>query len=77
MATLGLIASGGGPTSYRIIVEYDGRPDHNFRKIANQISMFVLLLVGIKDKLVATRGCPGLSYLNTDKRAMDIPNIGL
>ena len=29
------------------------------------------------EKLAATRGCPGLSYLNTAKRAMAILNIGL
>ena len=29
------------------------------------------------DKLVATRGFPGLSYLNTSERAMAILNIGL
>ena len=28
------------------------------------------------DKLTATRGCPGLSYLNTCERAMSILNIG-
>ena len=29
------------------------------------------------DKLVATRGCPGLSCLNTSEQAMVILNIGL
>ena len=39
--------------------------------------MFGLFLVGNMDKLVATRVCTGLSYLNTVKQAMAILNIGL
>ena len=59
------------------LVEYDGVPDQNIVHLANQIYMFGLFLVGNMDKLVATRVCTGLSYLNTVKQAMAILNIGL
>ena len=77
MATIGLIAGGGLPAPYLVIFEYDGGPDHKLYHIANQIYLFAVLLVGNMDKLVATRGCPGLSYLNTSERAMDTLKIGL
>ena len=77
METIGLIAGGWQPTPYLLIVKCDGGPDHNLYHLANHISLFALLLVGIMDKLVATRGFPGLSYLNTAKRAIAILNIGL
>ena len=77
MVTFGLIAGGELPTPYFVLVKCDGKPDHNLGHLVNQISLFVLSLAGNMDKLVATRGCPGLSYLNTTKRAMAIINIGL
>ena len=39
--------------------------------------MFALFLVGKMYKLVATCGCPGLSYLNIFERDMAVLNIGL
>ena len=39
--------------------------------------MFALFLVGNMYKLLATRGCPGFSCLNTAERAIAILNIGL
>ena len=77
MATLSLIAGGGQQTSYFVLVECDGGPDHNLVHLANHIYLFALLFVENMDKLVATRGCPGLSYMNTDKLAISIINIGL
>ena len=77
MATLGLIAGGGQPTPYFVLVECDEGPDHNLCHLANQISLFALFLVGNMDMFLATRDCPGLSYLNTAERAMAILNIGL
>ena len=51
--------------------------DHNLTHIGNQVALVGLFLSGRMDKLTATRGCPGLSYLNSCERAMPILNIGL
>ena len=77
MATLVLIAGGGRTTPYFVIVDCGGGPEHNLEHLTNQIYMFALSLVRNMDKLVATCGCPGLSYLNNSGRAMVISNIGL
>ena len=77
MATIGLIAGVGRPTPYLFIVECDGGPNHNVYHLANQISLFALLLVVNMDKLVSTRSFPGLYYLNTAEQAMAILNVGL
>ena len=77
MATLGLIEGRGRPAPYLVLVECDGGPYQNLGHLANQISLFVLLFVGNMDKLIETRSCPGLSYLNTTGQAMAILKIGL
>ena len=77
MATLGLIAGGGLPTPYFVLVEYYGKTDHNLGHLGNQISLFVLFPAVNMNKLVATRGFPSLLYLKTAKQAMAILNIGL
>ena len=77
ISTLAFIAVGEQPTPYLLLVKCYGGPDHNLGHLANQIYMFGLFLVGNMDKLVATRVCTGLSYLNTVKQAMAILNIGL
>ena len=76
-ATQGLFGGEAKPTPYYVLVECDGGPDHNLRHVGNQVSLFSLFLVGNMDKLVATRGCPGLSYLNSAERAMAILAIGV
>ena len=57
--------------------ECDVGPEHNLGHLANDISLFVLFVVVNTEKLVATRGCPGLFYLKTTKQDMAIINIGL
>lgn len=62
---------------YSVLIEADGGPDHNLTFLSNKIALLGLFLIGNMDKLTATRGCPGLSYLNTAERAMANLNIGL
>ena len=65
MATLGIVTGGVRPTPYFVLLGCYGGPDYNLGRLANQISIFVLFLVGNMDKLVAERVFPGISYLNT------------
>ena len=58
--------------AYMVLIECDGGPDHNLTFLYNQLALFGLFLIGGMDKLVATRGCPGLSYLNTTKWPMSL-----
>ena len=60
-----------------VLLETDGGPDHNIKFLRNVLSLFAVFLVGNMDKLVAVRGCPGHSYLNTVERCMSILNLGL
>ena len=62
---------------YWVLMECDGGPDHNLTFLSNQLALLGLFLVGGMDKLTATRGCPGSSYLNTAERLMSLLNIGL
>ena len=62
---------------YVVLLETDGGPDHNLKFLRNCISLLATFLVGNMDKLVAVRGCPGHSYLNTVERCMSILNLGL
>jgi hypothetical protein len=61
---------------YEILIEADGGCDHNFY-LQNKLALFGLFLKSGVDKLIAIPGCPGLSYLNTEERAMSVLNIGL
>ena len=65
------------PLPYLVLIECDGGPDHNLTFLFNQLALFGLFLVGNMDKLNATRGTPGLSYLNTTERPMSNLNRGL
>ena len=65
------------PLPYLVLIECDGGPDHNLTFLFNQLALFGLFLVGNMDKLNATRGTPGLSYLNTAERPMSNLNRGL
>ena len=58
-------------------MECDGGPDHNLTFLLDQLSLLGLFLVGGMDKLTSTRGCPGLSYLNTAERPMSNLNRGI
>ena len=60
---------------YWVLMECDGGPDHNLTFLSNQLSLLGLFLVGGMDKLTATRGCPGLSYLNTAERPCLISTV--
>lgn len=62
---------------YVALLETDGGPDHNLKFLHNILSLLALFKLGNMDKLVAVRGCPGLSYLNTVERCMAILNLGL
>ena len=62
---------------YVALLETDGGPDHNLKFLHNILSLLALFKLGKMDKLVAVRGCPGLSYLNTVERCMAILNLGL
>ena len=42
-----------------------------------KVALFALFLKSKVNKLIAIRGCPGLSYLDTEERAMSVLNIGL
>ena len=65
------------PTPYLLHMEYYSRGDHDLRRVFNKISLLGLFLNGNMDKLVATRGCHGISYLNTVGRVMSLLNTGL
>ena len=58
-----------------VLLECNGGPDHNLTFLSNRLELLGLFLVCDMDKLTATRGCPGLSYLLTAERAM--PNLNL
>ena len=49
---------------YLVLIECDGGPDHNLTFLINQIALVGVFLLGEMDKLVATRGCPGLVCSN-------------
>ena len=63
--------------AYRVLLECDGGPDHNLTHLHNQLALVGLFLEGNMDKLDATRGTPGLSYLNVGERPMSLLNLGL
>ena len=60
-----------------VLIECDGGPDHNTTFLANLLSFIGLFLIGNMEKLNATPGCPGLSYLNTSERPVSLLNYGL
>lgn len=60
-----------------VLLECDGGPDHNLTFFSNQLALLGLFLAGDMDNLMATRGCPGLSYLLTAERAMPNLNLGI
>ena len=62
---------------YLVILETDGGGDHNHKNIRKKLAPFGLLILGIMHKLNVTCGFPGLSFINTSKRAMSLLNIGL
>ncbi len=62
--------------AYLVLIECDGGPDHNLTHLSNQLALFGLFLQGDMDKLCATRGCAGLSYLNTAERPMSLLTLG-
>ena len=65
------------PLPYYVYFETDGDTYHRAMLFSNQISYLGLFMIGNMDTLVTTRGCPGLSDLNTCRRAMSLLNIGL
>ena len=65
------------PLTYHVYFETDGGTDNRAMLFSNQIAYLGLFFIGNMDTLVTTRGCPGLSDLNTCGRAMSLFNIGL
>ena len=65
------------PLAYMVLIECYGGPDHNFAFLANQLPSLGIFLVGNIDNLNATRGCPGISYLNMSEIPMSLLNYGL
>ena len=63
-------ASNTKPLAHLVLMECDGGADHNLTFLFNQLVLFCLFLVGNMDKINATRGTPGLSYLNVAERLM-------
>ena len=57
--------------------ETDGGTGHIATLFSNQIVYLGLFLIVNMDTLMATRGCPGILYLNTCKREILLLNIGL
>ena len=55
----------------------EGGGNHELRHVFNQVSTLGMFLNINMDKLVATRGCTGLSYLNTVEREMSLLNVGI
>ena len=62
---------------YMVLIECDDGPDHNLTFLANHLSLLGLLLVGNMEKINATCGCPGLSYLKEEEIPTSLPNYGL
>ena len=65
------------PTLYLLNIEYVSGGDHDLRRELNKIELLGMLLNGNMYKLVETRGCTGISHLNTMERVMSLLNIRL
>ena len=60
--------------TFMLLIELYGGPDHKLTFLDNQLSFIGLFLVGNMYKLNVTRGCPGISHLNTADIPMSLLN---
>lgn len=60
-----------------LLLQTDGGPDHNLSFLRTKMALVALFVVLDVDHLVALRGAPHGSYLNTVERCMSLLNLGL